>query len=99
MSEPRQPDLVQRFVGAAIMAGGALIFAACGLCTLAFVGPSLQNLVHQPAAAPAAIGLVFFLLIGGVPALGGFMLMLLGWRMFSRPPPGPPNPPARTPNE
>lgn len=90
MSEPRKPDGFQRFFGSALMAGGALIFAACGLCTLSVVGSSLQNLWHRPASpSSAAIALVVFLLIGGVPTLGGFMLMLLGWRMFSRLPPTP----------
>jgi len=83
MSEPRRPDRVQQFFGAAIMAGGALIFAACGLCTLSFVGSSLQSVLHRPAGASSAVvGLVFFAVIGGAPTLGGFMLMLLGWRMF-----------------
>ena len=90
MSEPRQPDLVKQFFGAALMAGGALIFAACGLCTLGFVGSSLQSMLHRPAGMPAMIGLLFFTFIGGVPTLGGFMLMLLGWRMFSRPSPAAP---------
>ena len=83
MSEPGKPDGVQRFFGAALMAGGALKFAACGLCALSFVGSSLQSVLHRPAGASSAVvGLVFFAVIGGTPTLGGFMLMLLGWRMF-----------------
>jgi hypothetical protein len=96
----RSPDVVGRFFGAAIMAIGALVFTACGLCTLSFTGQSLHSMAQRPAGhAPVLGGLLFFAIVGGLPTFGGFMLMLLGWQMSFGPPATPLKPATKASDE
>ena len=81
------PDRFERFLGAALLAGGALVFALCGLCTLSFVGSSvLSSFRYRGGAEGLAGGLLLYGLIGGVPTAGGLVLMRYGWRMYRGPP-------------
>jgi hypothetical protein len=92
MSGRANPDRMERFLGAAFVAVGALIFALCGLCTLSFAGTTISSAFryHGPAGG-IANGLALYGIVGGVPTFGGFMLMRYGWRMYRGPPSSPPS--------
>jgi hypothetical protein len=91
MSEPRPSDGVERVFGAALMAAGALVFSLCGLCTLGVAGSTLMSVARYPMHAGGALGSIALVgFVGGLPTLGGFLLMRFGWRMYSgqrEPPP------------
>jgi len=90
MIEPARPDATTRFFGGLLIAVGAVFFALCGLCTLGFAGFSIISAFTEPNALGAGFGLLLTaLLLGGVPALGGFILMRVGWGMYR----GPAHPP------
>jgi hypothetical protein len=80
MSGRATPD---PFLGGALMAVGAMVFALCGLCTVSFAGPALLNALRHPGSANGSgSGLLFLGLVGGVPALGGLLLLRAGWRIY-----------------
>jgi hypothetical protein len=81
VTEPR-PHM-DRFFGAALIAAGALVFALCGLCTLAFVGSTVVSAFrYSTGGSGMMMGLVMYGLIGGLPTIGGFFVMQVGWKMF-----------------
>jgi hypothetical protein len=81
---------MDRFFGAALIAVGALVFALCGLCTLAFVGSTVTNAFrYSTGGRGMMMGLLMFGLIGGLPTIGGFFVMRVGWKMFRGRVPGP----------
>jgi len=81
-TEPRiRPEA--SFIAWALIVIGALLVLLCGGCTLTFWGVGLFSLLQSPGsgAMGAAVGLFFMtLLIGGVPAAGGAVLIWAGWR-------------------
>jgi hypothetical protein len=78
-----QPAPEARFAGWILIVPGALMVLLCGGCTLTFWGVGLVALVqdHSGSAWGALVGLFFTsLLIGGLPAAGGAILVWAGWR-------------------
>ena len=97
MIEKRQPDPTARFIGAALIAVGAMVFGLCGVCTLSFVGTGLYAMIRYPAGAGGSIALVpIVAIVGGGPTLLGFLIMRSGRRRFRanapKPPPAVPPP-------
>lgn len=84
MSE-RRPDPGDQFLGNALFAVGVLIFGLCGLCTGTFALYGLTGVVASGDFG--AIGQILLLIgiVGGLPTLGGFLLMRAGWRLSRRP--------------
>jgi len=82
---PAPPRPEARFGGWLLIVVGALLAVLCGGCTLIFWGVGLVSLIQESSAAAwgSMIGLFFFtLLIGGVPAAGGAVLVWAGWRVL-----------------
>ncbi|HEY8004356.1 MAG TPA: hypothetical protein VIE16_09015 [Phenylobacterium sp.] len=75
MSEPPKPDPMNRFLGAAMIAVGGLIFGLCGLCTLTFL---VAGMIPQGDRSFSVIALV----VGGIPTGLGFLLLRGGLTMF-----------------
>ncbi len=83
MSEPRDPGRENRFFGALTMAVGALIFSLCGLCTLGVAGSTILSAMRYPMGAASIFNVMLFTtILGGLPTLGGFMVMRFGWRKY-----------------
>lgn len=83
MSERARRDPVERFFGAALMAIGGLIFTLCGLCTLTMGGSALvSQLRYQFNPMSLVSGFILFGIVGGLPTLGGFLVMRAGWRLY-----------------
>jgi hypothetical protein len=89
MTEPPPPSTGSRprpeaqFFAWVLIVIGALLVVLCGGCTLTFWGVGLFSLLQSPGGSEmgAAVGLFFMtLLIGGVPAAGGAILIWAGWR-------------------
>ncbi len=81
-TEPR-PRPEAGFFAWVLIVIGALLVLLCGGCTLTFWGVGLVSLLQSPGsgAMGAAVGLfVTTLLIGGIPAAGGAVLIWAGWR-------------------
>jgi hypothetical protein len=76
MSESN-PDPVLRFLGGALVAVGALIFALCGLCT---AGVLIASMVPHGDHSFAVMALV----IGGIPTAIGFAMMRVGHALHMR---------------
>jgi hypothetical protein len=71
------------FGGWLLIVIGGLLAVLCGGCTLIFWGVGLFAMIQSPGsdAMGAMMGLfVMTLVIGGVPAAGGAILVWAGWR-------------------
>jgi hypothetical protein len=78
-----QPTSAARFGAWLLIVIGGLLVVLCGGCTLTFWGVGVVGLMedHSASAWGAMIGLFFVtLLIGGLPAAGGAVLVWAGWR-------------------
>ncbi|MEW5685642.1 MAG: hypothetical protein AB1942_12045 [Pseudomonadota bacterium] len=71
---------VRRYLGAGLMAVGALIAALCGSCGALFAGGALLGLANGDDAALVAMILGAAAILGGLPALAGVILFRLGRR-------------------
>ena len=81
--QPPQPSPGSSFFGWLLIVVGALLVLLCGGCTLTMWGVGITGLLqeHSAAAWGAMVGLFFTtLLIGGLPAAGGAILIWAGWR-------------------
>jgi hypothetical protein len=89
---PPQPTPVERFFGWLLVAVGGLMALLCGACTLTFWGVSFFGAIGgQPDALGAMAGLfVMVAIIGGLPTVGGVVLVWAGWRIVH--PKTPPRP-------
>ncbi|HEY3798738.1 MAG TPA: hypothetical protein VGL58_10330 [Caulobacteraceae bacterium] len=90
MSEPLPRATVSpgaKVVGWLMLVVGALMTLLCGACTLTMLVAGLGS----GGRSEAGLGVVIAgmgLVIGGVPTLGGLVLIWAGWRIL-RPPPTP----------
>jgi hypothetical protein len=75
MSDPIKSDPMARFVGGAMIAVGGLIFGLCGLCTLTFL---VAGMIPHGDWSFSVIALV----VGGIPAAVGFLILRAGLAMF-----------------
>ena len=83
LEPPPKPKPEASFFAWVLIVIGALLVVLCGGCTLTFWGVGVVGLLqdHSAAAWGAMTGLFFTtLLIGGVPAAGGAILVWAGWR-------------------
>jgi hypothetical protein len=83
--DPSPPRPEGRFGGWLLIVIGALVVVLCGGCTLTIWGVGLVGAGRQPleVAASSLIGMfVVTGLIGGVPSLGGAILIWAGWRVL-----------------
>ncbi|HEY1753317.1 MAG TPA: hypothetical protein VGG29_18820 [Caulobacteraceae bacterium] len=81
---PERPRPVDRFFGWLLIAVGALLALLCGACTLTLWGVAIYGMLQTPGAdALGAAANLFFLVafIGGVPTVGGVLLIWAGWRV------------------
>ncbi|MGZ3376162.1 MAG: hypothetical protein ACXU8S_06160 [Phenylobacterium sp.] len=64
-------------VAVAMIAGGAMVFALCGSCTGYFAGAVLWNAIaHGRTGGLFVVGVAA--VIGGIPAMGGIVLIIIG---------------------
>lgn len=76
---PYRPET--RFFGWLLIVIGGLLVLLCGGCTLVMWGVGVVGLTQSPSAWGSLVGLFFVtLLIGGLPAAGGAVLVWAGWR-------------------
>lgn len=71
-----QPTPILRFVGAAITAVGVLVMTLCGGCGATFFAIFLLDLTRPSGGEPGV--LLMPLVFGGLPALLGFGVVLVG---------------------
>ncbi|PZQ65315.1 MAG: hypothetical protein DI570_02405 [Phenylobacterium zucineum] len=76
---------VRRYLGAGLMAVGALVTALCGGCGALFAGGALIGLASGDDAGLATTILAAAAVLGGLPALAGFLLFTLGRRFRNAP--------------
>lgn len=77
-------DPVARLFATALLAVGALMFALCGLCSLAFAGSTIVNTVRYPSVEGLLSGFVIVAIVGGLPTFLGFVVMRSGYRWRRR---------------
>ena len=86
MSDPSRSEAgpVIKLFGALLMAVGVLIAVLSGLCSLAFLGTAILNVVQHPSlnAQGVAIILPLVFVIGGIPVAIGVGLVILGRQLF-----------------
>ena len=86
MTDPQPPRPEARFGGWVLIVIGGLLVLLCGGCTLTMWGVGLFGLAetsHDASAVGAVVGLFLMtLLIGGLPAVGGAILVWAGWRVL-----------------
>ena len=87
----RPPQRVTRFFGAALMAVGFLMMLLCGGCGAVFLVMFVGDGIAHPN--DLAIGIATPLLLGGVPALLGLGLFVVGRGVRDGPKPPPSAPP------
>lgn len=77
---------MEKLIGGILLAVGALIAGASGLCTLVVIGSSLAspNEWTQGGASGLFGSFMIVLIVGGIPFLLGAGLFLLGRRMLRR---------------
>jgi hypothetical protein len=71
----------KRFLGALLMAAGAMVALLCGACTLLF-GLALGAASFRHGAHSDLGALALPLIVGGIPAAGGVVVFLAGLRIF-----------------
>lgn len=72
-----EPGSVQRFFGAALIGVGALMMLLCGGCGALFLVSFLVSAVQSPNAGGVGMA-IFPLVMGGLPALAGLGLYVVG---------------------
>jgi hypothetical protein len=84
-----------RFVTGLMLTIGVLFLTLCGTCTLYVGGSGLWSLLSgRDDRSLGGIMLVTALVVGGLPSLGGLVLVLEGLKRLRRSRPPPPGPPA-----
>jgi hypothetical protein len=77
---------VAKLFGALLMAVGGLIAVLSGLCSLAFLGTMIQNLVQHPGQSGQIVGLLLAVLFfGGTPIGVGVGLVVIGRHLLRGP--------------
>ena len=79
-----EPGPVVKLFGAMLMAVGGLIAVLSGLCSLAFLGPVIVNVIQQPNlnAQSAMVALPWVLIVGGIPIGVGVGIFVIGRHLF-----------------
>jgi len=83
MTEPPPPPPGSSFVYGGMIAVGALLATLCGGCTLYFGGTTVSRMLTSHVDS-GLTWVVFALLVGGLPTLGGLILVREGLRGLRR---------------
>ncbi len=91
MTDPRPTGTGGGFITGAMLAVGALLLTLCGTCTLYVGGGGLWSILSgKEDRSLGGVILVTALVIGGLPTLGGLVLVLEGLKRVRRSRPQPP---------